>query len=166
MFYKLINYLTNNLKYVIIIYVTISLLLVFFLPIEYRSDSHRYFNLAQDCLQSNSFYPASQHLFSYYILAPLFLNILVVLLKISNSVFIISIFNLLLNSLQLLLIYKLSVKIFNKNIGTITVLLYIFYLNNLGFIVSNLTELLFGVLVLAALIFYTRKGYLNLLICG
>jgi len=166
MFYKLINYLTNNLKYVIILYVTIQLLFVLLLPIEYRSDSHRYFNLAQDCLQANSFYPASQHLFSYYILAPLFLNILVVLLKISNSVFIISIFNLLLNSLQLLLIYKLSVKIFNKNIGTITVLLYIFYLNNLGFIVSNLTELLFGVLVLAALIFYTRKGYLNLLICG
>ncbi len=96
----------------------------------------------------------------------MFLNILLVLLKISNSVFIISIFNLLLNSLQLFLIYKLSVKIFNKNVGAITVLLYIFYLNNLGFVVSNLTELLFGVLVLAALIFYTRKGNLNNYICG
>ncbi len=166
MIYKLINYLTNNLKYVIIIYVAIQLLLVLFLPIEYRSDSARYFNLAQDCLQVNSFYPALQHLYSYYILAPLFLNILLVLLKISNSVFIISIFNLLLNSLQLFLIYKLSVKIFNKNVGAITVLLYIFYLNNLGFVVSNLTELLFGVLVLAALIFYTRKGNLNNYICG
>jgi hypothetical protein len=55
---------------------------------------------------------------------------------------------------------------FNKNVGSITVLLYIFYLNNLGFIVSNLTELLFGVLVLAALIFYTRKSNLNNYICG
>jgi hypothetical protein len=166
MFYKLINYLTNNLKYIIILYIIIQLLLVFLLPIEYQSDSHRYFNLAQDCLQVNSFYPASQHLYSYYILAPLFLNILVVLLNISNSVFIISIFNLLLNSLQLFLIYKLSVKIFNKNVAAITVLLYIFYLNNLGFVVSNLTELLFGVLVLAALIFYLRKGSLNDFMCG
>jgi hypothetical protein len=166
MFYKLINYLTNNLKYVIILYVTIQLLLVLFLPIEYRSDSHRYFNLAQDCLQANSFYPASQHLYSYYILTPLFLNILVVLLKISNSIFIISIFNLVLNSLQLFLTYKLSLKIFNKNVAAITVLLYIFYLNNLGFVVSNLTELLFGVLVLAALIFYLRKGSLNDFMCG
>ena len=166
MFYKLINYLTNNLKYVIIIYVTISLLLVFFLPIEYRSDSHRYFSLAQDCLQANSFYPASQHLYSHYILAPLFLNLLLLLLNISNSVFIISIFSLLLNSLQLFLIYKLSVKIFNKNVAAITVLLYIFYLNNLGFLVSNLTELLFGVSVLAAFIFYLRKGNLNGFICG
>ena len=166
MFYKLINYLTNNLKYIIILYVAIQLMLVLLLPIEYRSDSHRYFNLAQDCLQANSFYPASQHLFSYYILAPLFLNILVVLLKISNSIIIISIFNLLLNSLQLFLIYKLSLKIFNKNVAAITVLLYVFYLNNLGFIVSNLTELLFGVLVLAALIFYIRKGNLNDFICG
>ncbi|MGB5848260.1 MAG: glycosyltransferase family 39 protein [Ignavibacteriaceae bacterium] len=166
MFYKLINYLTNNLKYIIILYVAIQLLLVLFLPIEYRSDSARYFNLAQDCLQANSFYPASQHLYSYYILAPLYLNILVVLLNISNSIFIISIFNLLLNSLQLFLIYKLSVKIFNKNVAAITVLLYIFYLNNLGFLVSNLTELLFGVLVLAAFIFYLRKGNLNGFICG
>jgi hypothetical protein len=166
MFYKLINYLTNNLKYIIILYVAIQLLLVLFLPIEYRSDSARYFNLAQDCLQANSFYPASQHLYSYYILAPLYLNILVVLLNISNSIFIISIFNLLLNSLQLFLIHKLSVKIFNKNVAAITVLLYIFYLNNLGFLVSNLTELLFGVLVLAAFIFYLRKGNLNGFICG
>lgn len=141
-------------------------MLILFLPIEYRSDSHRYFNLAQDCLQANSFYPASQHLYSHYILAPLFINILLLLLNISNSVFIISIFNLLLNSLQLFLIYKISLKIFNKNVAAITVLLYIFYLNNLGFLVSNLSELLFGVLVLAALIFYTRKGNLNFLICG
>jgi hypothetical protein len=96
----------------------------------------------------------------------LFLNILLVLLKISNSVFIISLFNILLNSLQLFLIYKLSVKIFNKNIGSTTVLLYILYLNNLGFLVSNLTELFFGVLVLSAFIFYLRKGNLNNYICG
>jgi hypothetical protein len=166
MFYKLINYLTNNLKYIIILYIAIQLLLVLFLPIEYRSDSARYFNLAQDCLQANSFYPASQHLYSYYILAPLFINILVILLKISNTIFIISIFNLLLNSLQLFLIYKLSINIFNRHVGAITVLLYIFYLNNLGFIVSNLTELLFGFFVLAALIFYIRKGNLNVFICG
>ena len=166
MIYKLINYLTNNLKYIIILYIAIQLLLVLFLPIEYRSDSARYFNLAQECLQANSFYPAPQHLYSYYILAPLFVNILVVLLKISNSIFIISIFNLLLNSLQLFLIYKLSVNIFNRNVAAITVLLYILYLNNLGFIVSNYTELLYGVLVLTALIFYIRKGNLNGFICG
>ncbi len=166
MFYKLINYLTNNLKYVIILYVAIQLLLLLLLPVEYDSDSARYFKFAQDCLQTNSFYPASQHLYSYYIFAPLFVNILIVVLKISNSIFIISIFNLLLNSLQLFLIYKLSINIFNRNVGTITVLLYIFYLNNLGFLVSNLTELLFGVLVLAALIFYIRKGNLNDFISG
>jgi len=166
MIYKLINYLTNNLKYVIILYVAIQLLLVLFLPIEYRSDSARYFNLAQDCLQANSFYPASQHLYSYYILAPLFVNILVVLLKISNSNFIISTFNLLLNSLQLFLVYKLSVNIFNRKVAAITVLLYILYLNNLGFVVSNYTELLYGVLVLSAIIFYIRKGNLNGFICG
>lgn len=166
MFYKLINYLTNKLKYVIILYVTIQLLLVLLFQIEYRSDSAHYFKLAQDCLQANSFYPASQHLFSYYIFAPLFVNILVILLQISNSTFIISIINLLLNSLQLFLIYKLSVNIFNRNVGAITVLLYIFYLNNLGFLVSNLTELLYGVLVLTALIFFIRKGILNIFISG
>ncbi len=166
MFYKLINYLTNNLKYIIILYVTIQLLLVLLFPVEYRSDSARYFNLAQDCLQANSFYPAPQHLYSYYILAPLFMNILVVLLKFSNSIFIISTFNLLLNSLQLFLIYKLSVNIFNRKVAAITVLLYILYINNLGFIVSNYTELLYGVLVLTALIFYIRKGNLNYFISG
>ncbi len=166
MFIKLINYLTNNLKNVIILYVTIQLLLVLLLQVEYRSDSAHYFKLAQDCLHANSFYPASQHLFSYYIFAPLFVNILVILLQISNSTIIISIFNLLLNSLQLFLIYKLSVNIFNRNVGAITVLLYIFYFNNLGFLVSNLTELLYWVLVLIAFIFYIRKGNLNYFISG
>ncbi len=166
MFYKLINCLTNNLKYIIILYVTIQLVLVLVLPIEYRSDSAHYFKLAQDCLQVNSFYPASQHLFSYYIFAPLFVNILVILLKISNSTIIISIFNLLLNTLQLFLVYKLSVNIFNRKVAAITVLLYILYLNNLGFLVSNFTELLYGVLVLTALIFYIRKGNQNYFIGG
>jgi len=166
MFYKLINYLTNNLKYVIILYVSIQLLLVLLFPVEYRSDSAHYFKFAQDCLQANSFYPASQHLFSYYIFAPLFVNILVILLQISNSTIIISIVNLLVNSLQLLLIYKLSVNIFNRNVGAITVLLYILYLNNLGFLVSNLTELLYGVLVLIVFTFYIRKGNQNYFISG
>jgi len=166
MFYKLINCLTNNLKYIIILYVTIQLVLVLVLPIEYRSDSAHYFKLAQDCLQVNSFYPASQHLFSYYIFAPLFVNILVILLKISNSTIIISIFNLLLNTLQFFLVYKLSVNIFNRKVAAITVLLYILYLNNLGFLVSNFTELLYGVLVLTALIFYIRKGNQNYFIGG
>ncbi len=136
------------------------------LPVEYRSDSAHYFKLAQDCLQSNSFYPASQHLYSYYIFAPLFVNILVIILQISNSTFIISIFNSLLNTLQLILIYKVSEKIFNRKVGTITALLYIFYINNLGFLVSNFTELLYGVLVLLALIFWVRKGNHNYFISG
>lgn len=166
MIYKLINYLTNNLKYVIILYVAIQLLLVLLHPVEYRSDSAYYFKLAQDCLQANSFYPASQHLFSYYIFAPLFVNILVILLKISNSIFIISIFNLLLNTLQLILVQKISVNIFDRKVGAITALLYIFYINNLGFIVSNFTELLYGVLILTALIFFIRKGNQNYFISG
>lgn len=166
MFYKLINYLTNNLKYVIMLYVAIQLLLVLLLPVEYRSDSADYFKLAQESIQANSFYPAPQHLYSYYIFAPLFVNILVILLQISNSTFIISIFNLLLNTLQLFLVYKLSVNIFNRRVGAITVLLYIFYLNNLGFLVSNFTELLYGVLVLGSLMFYLRKGKLNDFISG
>ena len=36
----------------------------------------------------------------------------------------------------------------------------------MGFIVSNYTELFYGVLVLTALIFYIRKGNLNYFICG
>jgi len=51
-------------------------------------------------------------------------------------------------------------------VGAITALLYILYINNLGFIVSNYTELLYGVLVLTALIFYIRKGNLNYFISG
>ena len=163
---KLINLITGNLKYIIIIYVSIQLIYVIFFPSEFRSDAAYYFKLAQECIQSNSFYPAPQHLYEDYIFAPLFINLLVIVLNIYNSALSIGILNIILNMLQLLLLYKLTENIFNKSVATLSAVLYIFYLNNLGLVLTNYTELLFGVLILGSLFFYIKKTNKNYFISG
>ena len=67
-------------------------------------------------------------------------------------------FNVLLNLLQLFLLYKLSGKFFNKESASIAVILYIFYFNNMGLVLANYTELLFGVLTLGGLLFYFKTS--------
>jgi len=154
---KALRYLKQNLIFVILIYVLVQLIYISFFPVKYQSDSYYYYKLAEDCIKSNSFYPAQNHLYEDYIVAPLYVNLLVIILNINNSTFTIGLFNIILNLLQLFLVYKVSNIIFGKDAAQISILIYIFYLNNLGLVLLNYTELIFGVLVFASVYFYLRK---------
>jgi Dolichyl-phosphate-mannose-protein mannosyltransferase len=151
---NILSFLNKNFKFIVLTYLVVQLIYIFFFPVKLQSDSLYYFRLAQDCIKANSFYPAPQHLYEDYIIAPLYINILFLILKIYNSTLVIRILNVILNSLQLLLLYKVSAKIFNKDVAIYSSLIYIFYLNNLGIVLLNYTELLFGVLILASIYFY------------
>lgn len=159
---KVLLFLTENMKVVVGLYIIILLLILVTIPISYSSDSLNYYRLAQQSIAAHSIYPAPQHLYEDYIIAPLFVNLLVFVLSIYNSVFSIAILNICANILQLLLVYKLAIQIFGSNAAKTAVILYVFYLNSLGFILMNLTELVFNCFVLGSIFYFlngTKKSY-------
>jgi hypothetical protein len=157
---KILQFFISKIKYIILIYASVQLVLILNSEIEYTSDASYYFNLAQECIEQNEFYPARQHLNEDYIFAPLYINAILILLKIYNTPLIISLFNFLIIQLQILLLYKITLKIFSVNIAKITVLLYIFYLNTLGLLLLNYTELFFLLLIsLSIYLFLLGKNY-------
>ena len=163
---KILNYLISHLKIIIVVYVVIQIFVLFFLQQNYLSDSFYYYKLAEDCLTTMSLYPASIHLYEPYIVAPLYVNLILLILFIHNSILSIGLLNIILNLLQLYFLYKLAQTIFNDLTAKITAILYILYLNNLGMIILNLTELLFGVLILASIYFYIKRGAKHIILSG
>jgi hypothetical protein len=154
---KVLNIILSKFKYILSLYFIFQLILLFKFPIQYSSDSGYYFKLAQDCLAQHGLYPLPQHLYEDYIVAPLYVNTITFLLMFFNSSIIIGIFNIVLNSLQIILLYKITDSIINERAAKISVILYILYLNNIGLILLNLTELFFTVTVSAGIYFYLKQ---------
>ena len=161
---KLCNLFTSKTKFTILFYVLVHITLTFSIQIEYKSDALYYYKLAQECIQVNEFYPAKKQLYEDYIVAPLYINIIIIILKIYNSAITISLFNLAVVLLQVLLLYKITTIIFSENIARLTIVLFILYLNTLGLMLQNFTELFFLVLITASIYFYmqNRNGHLIL----
>ncbi|HEY6435711.1 MAG TPA: hypothetical protein VIY47_03910, partial [Ignavibacteriaceae bacterium] len=122
---KLLNFLTSKIKFILLLYFLVQAILIFSIQTDYKSDALYYYNLAQGCIEVKEFYPARQHLFEDYIVAPLYINALVIILNIHNSSITISFFNLLIILLQVLLLYRIITKIFSENIAKVSILLYI-----------------------------------------
>jgi len=167
---KIIKLLTTNFKYILTLYFIIQLSLLFKFPLHYTSDSGYYYKLAQDCLSHRGIYPLPQHLFENYIVAPLYVNIILFLLTVFNSTLTIGIFNIILNTLQIFLLYKITTKIIDEKAARISVIMYILYLNNLGLVLLNLTELLFTVTISTGIYFFLKKNswfiFLSGIFCG
>ena len=161
---KLIRFLTSKIKYIILIYGLIQLVLILTIRSEYKSDALYYYKLAQECVEQNEFYPAQQHLFEDYIVAPLYINMLIILLKIFNSTITLSFFNLCVILLQILLLYKITSKIFPERIAGLTILLVILYVNTVGLMLQNYTELFFLLLITASIyLFMLNKNVLTIM---
>lgn len=163
---KALNFLQSHIKILLTIYILIQISYVLFSNLSYHSDSLYYFTLAQDCLRLHTFYPAPVHLYQDYIIAPLYINVLIILLSIYNSPVTIGLFNIFLNFLQLWLVYKITYILFGKGAGRSLIVIYIFYLSTLGMILFNFTELLFNVLIFSSVYFYLQKRNYTLFVSG
>ncbi len=78
---KLINFTVLKIKYIVLIYVAIQLVLTFTENMSYKSDALYYYTLAEKCIQQNEFYPTTHNLKDDYIVAPLYINIIYLILK-------------------------------------------------------------------------------------
>jgi len=163
---KLIHLLTLKIKYIVIIYAAIQLVLIFTVNVDYNSDALYYYNLAQKCVDQNEFYPAQQNFYDDYIVAPLYINVLFLILKIYNSTLAISFLNLIIILLQIFVLYKITSKLFSENTARLTIMLYILYLNTLGLMLHNYTELFFLLLVSYSIYFFILQKNIYLLLSG
>ncbi|HSW55163.1 MAG TPA: glycosyltransferase family 39 protein [Ignavibacteriaceae bacterium] len=163
---KLLKFLASKIKYILLFYVFIQLTLILTLETNYRSDALYYFKLAQECIEQSEFYPAKQHLYEDYIVAPLYINTLIIFLTIYNSTIIISFFNLAVILLQIMLLYKITKRIFSEDIARLTILLFILYINTLGLLPQNYTELFFLLLITFSTYFYLLHKNIYLIISG
>lgn len=163
---KLIDFLTSKINFILFIYVVLQLILIFSLNLNYGNDAQYYYKLAQDCIRLDEFYPAQVHYYEDYIVAPLYINILIILLKIYNSTISISILNLLIVLLQIYLLYKISLHLFSKSVARLTVLLFLFYFNTMALILQNYSELIFLLLISASIYFYLHKNSVSRVLSG
>ena len=162
----LIQLLTLKIKYIILIYTVIQLVLLFFSDIQYKSDALFYFNLSQKCIDQNEFYPAQHNLYDDYLVAPLYINVIILILKIYNSTTAIGLFNLIVILLQIYVLYKITRQLFSDDVARFTILLYILYLNTLGLMLQNYTELFFILLVSYSVYFFLLQKYFYLILSG
>lgn len=163
---KLIKFLASKIKYIIFIYVLIQIVLILNIDSHYRSDALYYYKLAQECIEQNEFYPARQHLYEDYIVAPLYINAIIIVLKIFNSTITLSLFNLVVILLQIMFLYKITMRLFSEDIARLTILLFILYLNTLGLMFQNYTELFFLLLISASIYFYTLNKNMYYILAG
>ncbi|MCE1189198.1 MAG: glycosyltransferase family 39 protein [Ignavibacteria bacterium] len=148
------------------VYTIFQLLLLLRFPLGYSSDS-KYFNeLVQYCLQNNIFYPAPIHHYHDYLVAPFFVNLLILIMRIWNSQYTIGLFTILLNTTQLFFIFRLAERAFSRKTAMYTCLLFMFYLSNAAMVLNNFSDPLFVTLILGALYFYFTHTYTTSLLAG
>jgi len=148
-------------------YALIQVVLLLFIDLPFTSDSLFYYEQASNCITHNTFYPASHNLYDSFIVAPVHINFLTLILKIYHHPLTVRIANIVLNLLQVLLVYAVTRLLFhNERQSRIAVLLYMAFLTNLGIIFYNYSELLFGVLLLLSFYLYLRDTPFLTLLSG
>jgi hypothetical protein len=143
-----------------------QLALIFTTDIEFNSDALYYYNLAQESISESEFYPTAKHIYEDYVFAPLYINVLILLLKIFNSTITVILFNFLISLLQTLMLYKITEKLFSFDLAKLSVILYILYLNTQGLVLTNYTELFFLLLMSASVYFFLKEKNYHLLLSG
>ncbi len=163
---KLITYLYDNFKIILIAYTLIQISYLLFFLVPYQSDSLYYYNLGELGAKHKIVYPHTSHIYEDYIIAPLFINLQTLILLIYNSKLTIAIFQLCLNFINLYLFFRIVKENNGKEAATIFALIYIFYLPNIGFILLNLTELCFSVFLAISMFGILKKGSWWILLSG
>jgi len=163
---KLLKFSLLKIKYIVLIYVAIQIVLIFTQNRTYKSDALYYYTLAEKCIQQNEFYPSTHNLNDDYIVAPLYINVIYLTLKVYNSTVTVSLLNLLITLLQIFVLYQITNKLFSKDTARLTILIYILYLNTLGLVLQNYTELFFLMLVSYSIYFFILQKNIYSVISG
>jgi hypothetical protein len=148
-------------------YAFVQIILLLFINLPFTSDSLAYYEQASECIAHNTFYPAPHNLYDGSLVAPVYINILSLILRIYHHPLTVRIANIVFNLLQVLLVYAVTRILFhNERQSKIAVVLYMTFLTNLGIIFYNYPELLFGVLLLLSFYLYLKDTPISTLSSG
>ncbi len=139
------------------VYGLVCLCVALFSNVSWKSDSMTYYRFAKEALAAGSGFPNANAIYNSCISAPVLINILIITLKIFQTPTSLLVLAVGFNLVQLYLIYRLTERFFGTKAAWIASLLYVLYLNNLGLVLLNYTELPFGCFALASLYFFTAK---------
>ena len=164
----LISMMKNKFYLILfLVYFVIQIIYVVFYPLPFVSDSALNLSFAQAALREHTYYPNPSSIYDPAIIAPIYINYHVFLLKVFGNTSAILFSNILLNLVQLFLVYKITKKLFSERAAFSAFVIYVLYLNNLGLVLLNLTELPFGVMILSSIYFYISPPTIaNGLLCG
>lgn len=130
------------------------------------SDAGAYIKIAQECYTKGLWYPMSDNIYDSYIWSLGYINILILQLKLFDTIDFNPILNILFQLGILFNIYKIGVRLFSCRIAYISVILYSCLYSNIMIVLPALTELPFLCIVLTAFNLCLHPTRCNLFITG
>jgi hypothetical protein len=140
-------------------------LVIYYWKMPLVSDCMMYVNSAVHCYQEGLWYPSMDDV-QGGVVAPAFINYLILHIYIFGSTNFVPIFNILLNLLIAYEIYFLANKAFNQKVALISVILYSSLSSNLLLPVFYFSEIPFMVLILGSVCLCTKKKILYYIFAG
>ncbi|WP_428659413.1 ArnT family glycosyltransferase [Runella sp.] len=136
-----------------------------------RSDSLVYFTWASRAAQMRTWFPYPETIYDPWLASLFHVNLGALFLRIYNATVTVHLLNAGINLLQLYLVYRLTLKFFGEQSALTAAWMYVLYLNSLGLVVLNLSELTFTTCTLLSSWFYFQKpnfkwGFLSGLMAG
>lgn len=136
-----------------------------------RSDSLVYFTWASRTAQMHTWFPYPETIYDPWLASLFHVNLGALFLRIYNAPLTVHLLNAGINLLQLYLVYRLTLKLFGEQSARIVAWMYVLYLNSLGLVLLNLSELTFTTFTLLSSWFYFQKpnfkwGFLSGLMAG
>lgn len=140
-----------------LIYALVCFSFALFQHYPLKSDSLIYYRWASQTAQMGTFFPYPQSIYEPWLASLFHINLGALFLRIYNEPVTLHLLNAVINLLQLYLIYRLTLQFFGKQSAWIAACMYVLYLNNLGFVVLNFSELTFTACILLSLYFYFQQ---------
>lgn len=122
-----------------------------------HSDSLVYFTWASRAAQMHTWFPYPQTIYDPWLASLFHVNLGAIFLRIYNAPVTLHLLNAAANLIQLYILYRLTLKFFGQQSAWIAVWMYVLYLNTLGLVVLNLSELTFTACTLLCIWFYLQK---------
>ncbi|MEZ4904641.1 MAG: hypothetical protein R2822_24295 [Spirosomataceae bacterium] len=147
----------QRFRWLFLVYGLINIGFALFRQYPLKSDSLIYFQWASKAAQMNTFFPYPEAIYDPWLASLFHVNIGSLLLRVYNAPVTVHLLNVAMNLMQLYLVYRLTLQFFGRQSAWIVACIYVLYLNNLGFVVLNFSELTFTACCLWSLYFYFQK---------
>ncbi len=131
-----------------------------------HDDAAAYASLALQCLQENTWYPSSSHIHDDFIFAPGYINLLILVGKLTGKLAAIKVVNLFFNVTLALEVYYLAQRLFYRDVARWSLVFYILIYSNFYLVIAPLSDLPFLWCVMTAICGILSRKTSSLIVAG